>query len=426
MSSDGNNGFHSVHLEFDGTVITSSPGIIRCFDDIPDILTMDIPPIKYLVDGMIPRGAMVLWAGSDGVAKTYLAQKLAVAVATGGKFLGRGCQQAPVLILDYENPSYIVRKRLDVLTGGPIGTKLKVWGTWLPEQPPQIGSELLLTIAQETQPLIIVDPFRYAHGAEENDSTEMMAVMQQLRYCAVKGAAVVILHHVAKVEGSNGRGSSAIRGAVDVGYIQSVDGEHGLILLKCDKNRFGEAHYTITIRPDFEEGKFEVTNSPEFDRRNQELEAIRKIIEEQPGLSQNAICDKSGMKKARVCTLLKENSGTLWVEEGRGNGRAKRYFLLPVPTDGNRSGTGSNFPPSTDLFPCSPPYRGNSWEQGQGGCSHEREQVPPNGHPKEGPLSAPGNGPPGLPSCPKCGSTALYRLPGGGVECQTCLEAQEA
>jgi len=25
-----------------------------------------------------------------------------------------------------------------------------------------------------------------------------------------------------------------------------------------------------------------------------------------------------------------------------------------------------------------------------------------------------------LPSCPACGSYALYRLPGGGVECRTC------
>ena len=150
---------------------------IRSFDQIPDIMTMKIPPIEWLVNGMIARNTMVLWTGTDGTAKTFLAQKMAVSVATGADFLARRCQLAPVLYLDYENPSFAVRARLDLMAGGPIAG-LKVWGTWNEQQPPQIGSELLLTIAKEMRPLIIVDPFRYSHGAEENDSTAMMGVMQ--------------------------------------------------------------------------------------------------------------------------------------------------------------------------------------------------------------------------------------------------------
>jgi len=89
---------------------------------------------------------------------------------------------------------------------------------------PQIGSEVLVGIAKKVG-LIVIDPFRYSHGADENDSTEMMGIMQQLRYCAVQGAAVVVLHHPAKREGSTGRGSSAIRGAADVALLQELDKE---------------------------------------------------------------------------------------------------------------------------------------------------------------------------------------------------------
>jgi hypothetical protein len=326
---DNNGSKHGVPLEFDDKVITPSPDTIRKFEDIPDLMSMEIPPLEWLVDGLISRGSMTLWAGADGTGKTYLVQKMAVAVASGTKFLGRRCQQAACLYLDYENPAYAIKDRLEVLAGGPV-PNLKVWGTWLEQQPPQLGNSLLLEIAREARPLIIVDPFRYAHGAEENDSTAMMGVMQQLRYCAAKGSAVVILHHVAKAEGSNGRGSTAIRGAVDLAYVQTMDAESGLISVRCDKNRFGEAHYSITIRPDFDEGTFEVTDSPAFMRRNQELETLKKIITDQPGLSQNQIYQKSRMMRARVFKLLKENTGTLWqVQE---QGRSRLYFPMVLET----------------------------------------------------------------------------------------------
>ena len=101
---------------------------------------------------------------------------MAIAVATGSKFLGRACQLAPVLYLDYENPAYAVRSRVELMADAPIKT-FKVWGTWLEQQPPPIGNELLRGIAKEAKPLIVVDPFRFSHGQDENDSTAMSTVM---------------------------------------------------------------------------------------------------------------------------------------------------------------------------------------------------------------------------------------------------------
>jgi RecA-family ATPase len=180
---------HGQPIEF-----SEEAGKIRRLEDIPNIQTIEIPPIDYLVPGMIARNTLNLWAGADGTAKTFLAMRMALAVATGGLFLGRRCQRARVLYLDYENPSFAIRDRMDLMTGGTVAPDLHIWGTWLEQQPPQIGSELLLTIAKDSKPLIIVDPFRYAHGAEENDSTAMMGIMQCLRYCAAAGGAVIVLH----------------------------------------------------------------------------------------------------------------------------------------------------------------------------------------------------------------------------------------
>ncbi len=224
-----------------------------------------------------------------------------------------------MLYLDYENPSFAIRDRIDLMTG-EIVSNLHVWGTWIPHQPPQIGSELLATVAKESRPLIFVDPFRYSHSAEENDSTEMMGVMQQLRYYASVGCAVVILHHPAKTEGSTGRGSSSIRAAADVAFLQEMRDSHdgGLITLKCGKNRFGEA-YLISVRPDFETGHFELVDSPEFTKRTNEVEKLVQIIAKTPGLSQNSLWKRSGMMKKRFVDLIKENRGALWREVKDGN-----------------------------------------------------------------------------------------------------------
>jgi len=313
------------NAEFSAGVTRIHHQSIQGFVQIPDIMTMDLPPIKFLVDGMIARKTITLWAGIDGTAKTFLSQRMAFEVATGGKFLGKECRKSPVLYLDYENPSFAVRERLNAMTSEPIDG-LKVWGTWLKQQPPQIGSDLLLGIAKEVQPLIFVDPFRYAHGAEENDSTEMMAIMQHLRYYAAAGGAVVILHHPAKTEGSTGRGSSAIRGAADVAFLQEMDDESGLITLKCVKNRFG-GRYSVTIRPDYDAGDFEVADSPEFAKRISEIEKLEQFIREKPGRTQNELCAFSGMTKKRAIELLKSQTGCKW-DVKPGPNKSLHYYPL--------------------------------------------------------------------------------------------------
>jgi hypothetical protein len=398
-----------VHLKFDGHPTQQSADKIRQFDQIPDIMTMEIPPVEWLVDGMIARNTITLWTGTDGTAKTFLAQKMAIAVATGGTFLGRMCQPAPVLYLDYENPVFAIRERLDLMAGGP-NDLLRVWGTWLEQQPPQIGSELLFAIAKETKPLIIIDPFLYAHGFDENSSTEMAGVMQCLRHYSAAGGAVILIHHPAKTEGSTGRGSSAIKGAADVAFLQEMSDETGLITLKCVKNRFGERH-TITIRADYDEGSFTVTDSPQFTKRADEIEKLRKLIEENPGLTQNALSKKSGMMKNRLVKLLKENPAQLWREEK--DGQAFRYFP-PVLKAKNFSG------PENRLFTENRSRTGGN--QSDEKSEHKlfsqdrtgQEQVVPVlcsppliGENKEQP--GPESQPAGLTSCRTCGSFAIHK-----------------
>jgi len=300
---------------------------IRRFSDIPDVLRMEFPPVEYIVPAIgIARNTITLWTGKDGDGKTFLAQAMACAVARGEMFLGMKCQSAPVLYLDLENPPYVVQDRMRTMAGEEAAPQLRFWGTWHTQQPPQAGSALLKALCRETMPLLIIDPFRYFHEADENESTAMVGIMKYLRACASYGAAVVILHHPAKQEGSTGRGSSAIRGACDLALMHSLDRDNQLITLKVDKNRIGESR-TVTIRADFEQGRFQVTDSPYITKRNEEFEKLEAIIAAHPGTSQNGIVEQAGMMKDRALKLLKEGRGTRW-KILRGSRNSNLYYPL--------------------------------------------------------------------------------------------------
>jgi archaellum biogenesis ATPase FlaH len=389
---------HGVALAFDGSITSGAK--IRSFAEIPDIIGMKFPRVEYIVPALgIARNTITLWTGADGDGKTYLAQAMAIAVARGDAFLGMACLQSPVLYLDLENPAYVVQDRLQPMTSEESIPKLRIWGIWNDQQPPTCGSELLLTIAKETQPLIIIDPFRFFHNAKENDSDEMSAVMQYLRACARYGGAVVIMHHPAKTEGSTGRGSTVIRGACDLAFLHSLDRESSLITIKVDKNRNGESR-TITLRADFEEGYFEVTDAPYITKRNDELERLAEIIRSNPGLSQNSICSESGMAKARCVRLLQEGRGKRWRAEK--DGRSFKY--LPIG-----SGSENRVEPSE-------PTR----VIGSTVLSSLEENREP--FPVGTPIPKPnGND---LTQCAACQSYAVYREQDGRVTCMTCEVTQ--
>src|SRR5690348_17885893 len=187
-------------------VPAASPSpLLRCWDDIPNIFTLDAPSIEWMVEGILPRASVTLLAGEPGSYKTWLALALLRGVASGGNFLGRKCAKASVLYLDRENPLAVMRERLAVLGIEQSATAdCRIWGGWLGDAPPGIGDIRLLEMARERRPLIVFDSLiRFHAAADENSASEMAMVMGDLRALANAGATVVALHHKPKSEGSH-------------------------------------------------------------------------------------------------------------------------------------------------------------------------------------------------------------------------------
>jgi hypothetical protein len=291
---------------------------------IPDIFSLEMPDVDYIVPDILPRGNVVLWTGNPGCGKSFFSLAMSVSIATGSEFLSRACVATRVLIIDKENPVQLQRQRLRTLAGGRI-PELKIWGGWLRDPPPMLDDVRLRTIAKEERPVIIFDSLVRFHDADENAASEMRHVMAHVRRLADLGATVILVHHKPKSDDLLYRGSSDILAAVDMAFVLEMKGP-GQLRLRCFKSRLSEDR-TFTITANFAQGKFGLTDSSFAVHQQDEVEILTEIISRSPGCSTNEIERVSGLRRTRVLNLLHKHTGRHWrVQPGPRN--AKMYYPL--------------------------------------------------------------------------------------------------
>ena len=201
----------------------------------------EIDPRPWIVRGYLMRGAVTVVSGPGSAGKSSLMVSWATTMALGSP-LDRFKVTAPLKVGVYnvEDDAQEQRRRfsamaqqfgvsvkaffrnLFVLGPARVGTLL----TMTPEGRMLVNTPVMdkmETWVSETQPdVLILDPFVELHAGEENDNTQIRAVMARFRTMAAEhNMAVVILHHSRKGEAVPGdpdslRGASAIVGAARV------------------------------------------------------------------------------------------------------------------------------------------------------------------------------------------------------------------
>jgi hypothetical protein len=305
------------------------PDRINDVSDIPSVREVKDTATRWLVDGLIPRGSLVLLTAPPAGYKTWLALALAGAVSTGADFLGRTTVKTPVLYLDRENRLSVIRNRLDMLNvddGGP----LTIWGRWLKDKPPLIGDPRLIEFARRGRPLIIFDSLVRFHSAQENNATQMAEVSESFMQLTDAGATVAVSHHQGKTPGMKYRGSTDILAGVDVAFAISKKKtkERTILTLDCYKHRDVQ-EFELTLRPDLENGRFEVVDDPSAALLSATIEGIKSAITRNPGLSQNELLEKADLPETKGRKILQEHDGVHW-DSSRGKGKALHYYPNPV------------------------------------------------------------------------------------------------
>jgi len=221
------------------------------------ILTMDqllaMPPVEWLIDGLIPRDGLATLYGPPGAGKSFAALDMAASVAAGRPWHGKPVEGGPVLYIAGEGVGGL-NSRLKALRAA------RGWYERLPlytlpqavDFPSQASVERLLAtvnaIGAPRFALVIVDTVaRMMAGADENDASVMSGFVAACdaikRAC---GGALLALHHSNKGRGDM-RGSSALLGGVDTS-IKAAQAYGPTLELTVEKQKDGDASEPLRFR----------------------------------------------------------------------------------------------------------------------------------------------------------------------------------
>jgi KaiC/GvpD/RAD55 family RecA-like ATPase len=213
------------------------------------------PSRGYVIKGLIAPGDVVCIFGAPGAGKSLIAPHIGYQVALGELAFGLRTKPGLVFYVAAEDP-HGMQNRVAAITirQGHAPNFHVVDGVTdlFDDDSPDL--ETLLEAVDERRPaLIVIDTLAMAFpGVEENDSGSMGRVVAVARQLARGGAAVLLIHHDTKAEGSTPRGHSVLNGALDMA-LQVKRNNDGIVRCRLTKNRNGSTGIMFAFRIGVEE-----------------------------------------------------------------------------------------------------------------------------------------------------------------------------
>lgn len=302
--------------------------IIQSLKDVPRLQECSATNIEFIVDRFLAAGTVCAITGDSGSGKTTLVSAICHSIASGSAFATREVKQRPVLILDRENPLPVVMERFDRL-GIEDGDSFKIWGGWLPEEPPSPSSLMIVDLVKATdpKPVIVVDSLIAFHDGSENESERMRNTMRGFRTLADLGAAVVVIHHSGKGESTKEyRGSSDFKAGVDIAYVltnlSSDPTRLDKIRLEAFKTRF-QVDSKVVV--EYRDGRFEALEAGESASADGRLS---ELLRQNPQTLQSdfeCIAMKNGATRNMAREFLRRGIKDRSIHVEKGPNNAKRH-----------------------------------------------------------------------------------------------------
>lgn len=190
---------------------------------LDELLREDLEPIRWTVEGMIPEGLTFL-AGKPKLGKSWLALILALAVATGNKFLGYSTTTGTVLYIALEDGKRRIQERAIWLGALHMGNLDQFhyrteWPTLDRGGLDQLNQWIINH--PETR-LIVIDTFGRLRGdlPGKDRYAEEYGLLGKLQQFAISNRiAIILIHHLRKQTSDDWleqlSGSQAVTGAAD-------------------------------------------------------------------------------------------------------------------------------------------------------------------------------------------------------------------
>jgi len=234
--------------------------------DIGELLSLDLPPVRFLLDPYIPVEGIILLHGKFGTYKTTITTCMAAAIASGTELWGLQVQQVePVLYVQLDTPMRLFAQRIQQMKLPDCKGKLKIrfgpkssnilnpTGT---EQDVRLWEFLKRDHKEYHYKCVFVDCLRCIHTMPDKDSETPHRV-----YGALQGifpdTAIVVIHHDRKqrADDTEEMGDEAFAGSQAWGNHANVgvrivhkDRDNYLIGVRHTKTHAGERATPLIVR----------------------------------------------------------------------------------------------------------------------------------------------------------------------------------
>ena len=232
---------------------------------LPFVWAGDVSPsaaLAEIVEGVLTANAFSMVYGESNSGKTYLVLHLAICIARQLPWLGCRTEPGAVIYIAAEGGRTIENRVLAYqrhTNAGPFPLGIVKASVDLlhPKADTERLIELILARSKEIgKPvtLVIVDTLaRVMAGGNENDSSDMGAVVSNCDYIRERtGAHLLIVHHSGKDVARGARGHSSLRASLDTEIEVTHDAVSGARIAKVTKQRdlsSNGAEYVGTLRP---------------------------------------------------------------------------------------------------------------------------------------------------------------------------------
>lgn len=209
-----------------------------------------VPSPEYVWKHMLARGDVACIFGPPGAGKSLIGPHIAYQVALGEEAFGLRTKPGLAFYVAAEDEAGLHERVSGILARQGDTPNFKLVGgvsDLFSDDAPDLN-ELLDAVEQQRPALIVIDTLAIAFpGLEENEARSMGRVVAVCRQLAQHGAAVILVHHGTKADGSTPRGHSSLNGALEM-TLRIERGADGIVRGMPGKNKRGTSAREFAFR----------------------------------------------------------------------------------------------------------------------------------------------------------------------------------
>jgi len=207
---------------------------------------LTVSAVPWLIDGLLPRGALTVIFGESGSMKSFVAMTAGFCIGTGLPFFGlRVKRPGNIVYLAAEGHEGLARRSAAWAKANGVNLSVfpifvsKIGASLLDPETMADAAAALAQVAAMVGPPdgVFLDTWAESLAGDENSTLDTTAGLRAFaRLCEPYGCARIAVHHTGQAAKDRERGSYALRAAADL-MLRVTKDASGVAVMSCSKSR---------------------------------------------------------------------------------------------------------------------------------------------------------------------------------------------